>query len=96
MNKQKVDETDKEIVRRINSVKKLLRQFDVEAYAFDPGVRCFVKGHRDKYIDFDGSTWEFIEPLLRELIKWRKYGEKFNIFMCKSERKKYETSSKRS
>ena len=84
------------IVRQIAKTKKLLKHFGIQAFAFDPGVRCFVQGHGNKYIDFDGDTWEFIEPLLKELVQWREYGKKFNMFMSKAERKKYEVVRKRS
>ena len=64
-----------EVVKRLNKTQKLLRHFGLESFAYDPGVRCFVLGDGKKMVDFDESTWEWLEPLLKELVKWRKYGE---------------------
>jgi len=104
MKKQKADislgDTEKErdeVVKRIAKIQKLMKQFDMAAYAFDPGVRCLEDKviKEKKVIDFDGDTWAFTEPLLRELVQWREYGKKFNMYMGKKERRKYEKGSKR-
>lgn len=75
--KEQIEEEKREIqeIKEIRKTQKLLKHFDLTAYAFNPGVRCFLEGHGDNYIDFDGDTWEFVEPLLKELVKYRKkYG----------------------
>lgn len=66
---------DEEEVKEIRKTQKLLKHFGLTAYAFNPGVRCFVEGDGVKYVGFDDPTWEFVEGILRELIKYRnKYG----------------------
>lgn len=73
MSRLEPDLKEKEtIVKKIEKTQKVLKHFGVQAYAFDPGVRCFVEGHGNKYLEFDDETWEFIEPLLKELIKYRR------------------------
>lgn len=84
MKKQKADislgDTKKErdkVVEWITKTQKLLKHFDVEAFAFDPGVRgSIVDDQRKRIIDFDEDTWSFIEPLLRELLKYRRKDER--------------------
>lgn len=96
------DQTNKQIVARIVKTQKLLLHFELSAYVFDPGIKCLVlydklsiNGHGPRYVDFDGSTWEWLEPLLRELVKWREYGNRFNMSMRSKERRKYEVGSKK-
>lgn len=103
MSKRKPDvslaATEKEreaVVRRIRKVQRLLRQYDVEANMFDPGVRGYVIGDGRARVDLDGDTWAWLEPLLKELVKWREYGKTWGVCMSKAERKKYETVRKRS
>jgi len=89
MKKRKADislgSTEKEreaVVRRIKKIQKLMRNFELDAFAFDPGVRCYAPGsskYSYKIVDIDENVWCFIEPLLIELVKWRKYGEKFGM-----------------
>lgn len=75
MKKDKLTEKDEEEVRYIKKTKRLLKEFNITPYAFFPGVLCFMEGHGNNYIDFDESTWKFVEPLLKELVKYRKkYG----------------------
>lgn len=100
MSKRKPDvslaATEKEreaVVRRIRKVQRLLRQYDVEANMFDPGVRGYVIGDGRARIDLDGDTWAWLEPLLKELVKWRKYGKNF-IKDMKVKRRKHETVRK--
>lgn len=67
---------EKEIVARIDNTQKLLKQFGLNAYAFDPGVRCTpVKlagsPRYDDALDFGWNEWTWLEPLLRELLKLR-------------------------
>lgn len=69
-------EEEKEKVRYIKSTKRLFKQFGYVPFAYYPGVRCFMEGHGSKYIDFDDNTWEFVQPLLKELVKYRKEREK--------------------
>ena len=77
-----------EEVTKIKKIQRLLVQFNLSAFAFDPGVRCLKlynkvssNGYGPEYVDFDGETWKWLEPLLKELVRWRKYGESFNINM---------------
>jgi hypothetical protein len=91
-----------DVAKRYMKIQRLLIHFDLNAFAFDPGVKCLIMyeklsmGERANYIDFDGETWKFMEPLLKELVQWREYGKKFNMYMSKKERRKNETISKRS
>lgn len=69
------DQTNKQIVNKVKKIQKLLLHFGLSAFAYDPGVKCLVLGDKSfqvRYVDFDGSTWEFVEPLLRELLMYRK------------------------
>lgn len=62
---------DKKLELKICRIKKLLKNFDLYAFGFDPVVRCYILGDGVKRVVFDETTWEFIEPLLRELVKLR-------------------------
>lgn len=89
MKKQKADislgATEKEReeeVTKIKKIQRLLVHFNLSAFAFDPGVKCLrlytkvsSKGYGPEYVDFDGETWKWIEPLLRELLKYRRKHE---------------------
>lgn len=82
MKKQKIidcsvykDQTEKQIVDRVNKTQRLLLHFGLSAFAYDPGVKCLVLGDKSfqvRYVDFDASTWEWLEPLLRELLMYRR------------------------
>jgi hypothetical protein len=84
MKKQKADislgNTKKErdeVVERGTKIQKLLKHFNVGIFAFDPGVRgSILDGQHKRIVDFDGDTWSFIEPLLRELLKYRRKDER--------------------
>jgi hypothetical protein len=72
-------QTDKQIVERITKIQKLLAHFDVKAYAFDPGVRCYTIEPFLNYttcsLNFGHNEWKWLEPLLIELIHYRReYG----------------------
>lgn len=63
------------LLLEIKKTKKLLDNFGLCAFMYDPGVKSFVVGHGSWDVEFDGPTWKFVEPLLKELIKYRnKYG----------------------
>jgi hypothetical protein len=65
-----------------------LRHFGVEALVFDPGVRCYqIENGSYRILYFDTFEWEWLEPLLKELVKWRK---------GKKERRKHEVVRKES
>lgn len=87
MKKQKADislgSTKKErdeVVERWIRMQKLLKHFNIVmniSFAFDPGVRGFIlDGQRKRIVDFDEDTWAVIEPLLRELLKYRRKDER--------------------
>lgn len=63
-----------EVVKKIQKTQKLLNQFGAKAYAFDPGVRCYIEGIGDPRgdLDFGSTEWEWLEPLLQELVQFRK------------------------
>lgn len=65
---KKIEEKE---IKRLKNIQRLLLKFDVQAYAFDPGVRGYVIGHGTDVIHFDGVTWKYMEPLLKELVKLR-------------------------
>lgn len=87
-----------EVVKRINRTQRLFKQFGVQVYAFDPGVRCYILGIGGPKadLDFGGNEWKWLEPLLKELVQWRGYGKKFNMYMSKKERRRNEVASKKS
>jgi hypothetical protein len=65
----------KQLIKRIGKIQKLLNQFNVEACSYDPGVRCYRKasGYMGEiYMDFGHNEWEWLEPLLRELLYLRR------------------------
>ena len=77
--KDKLTKEEEKEVRYIKRTKRLFKQFGYVPFAYYPGVRCFMEGHGNKYIDFDDNTWDFVEPLLKELVKYRnKYGTNTN------------------
>lgn len=86
----------KEALNRIKRITRLLLRFDIQAFAFGPGVRGYIIGHGTDIVDFDETTLKYMTPLLKELVKWREYGKKFNMYMSKEERRKYGSSCKRS
>lgn len=63
-------------VKRFMKIQKLLLHFNLSAFAFDPGVKCVIMYdkiiHGAKFVDFDGDTWEFMEPLFKELLRYRR------------------------
>lgn len=74
-----MNKKDKIVVKRIQKTQKLLSKFGLKAYAFDPGVACYVieeingrKPYSNSNIEFNGATWKWLEPLLKELVKLRK------------------------
>ena len=70
-----LNKKEKKIILDIKKTEKLLGHFGLCPYACNPGVESFVIGNRCWTVDFDGPTWKFVEPLLRELLKYRnKYG----------------------
>lgn len=63
---------EKELVDRLNKTQKLLKQFGLDAYAYDPGVLCVPSelAGSPRYnatINFGDNEWKWLEPLLREL-----------------------------
>lgn len=84
----------KEVVDRIKKITRLLLRFNIQAFAFGPGVRGYIIGHGTDVVDFDETTLKYMTPLLKELIKWREYGKKLNVYMSKEERRKHETVCK--
>jgi len=89
-------------LKRMKKAQKLLLHFNLSAFAFDHGVKCLILHNRlhyivdiARYVEFDKETWEFMEPLFKELVQWREYGKKFNMYMSNKERRKYEGVSKK-
>ena len=65
------EKEDLKLVRKIKKIERLMQHFDATAFAFKPGVRCYIPGDGNWFIDFDKPTWKFIEPLLKELLYLR-------------------------
>jgi len=64
-------------VKKIHNIQRLFKHFGVEAFAFDPGVRCCQTGKVSyRILDFDAFEWEWLEPLLKELLMYRRKHEK--------------------
>jgi hypothetical protein len=61
--------SDREIVKRVNTTRRLLAEFGLRAYAYDPGVLC--KDASGATVDLDGAIWRWVEPLLKELRRYR-------------------------
>ena len=59
----------RKLLARVKNQTKLLAFFGVRAYAFDPGIAAWT--HDGKRIDFGGTEWAWLEPLLIELRKKR-------------------------
>jgi len=70
--------TNKQIVIRIRKIQKLLKQFDVQAYAFDPGVigQYRIDSVHVADLSFGYYEWKWLEPLLRELLMYRRKYER--------------------
>lgn len=78
-----MNKKDKIVVKRIQKTQKLLSKFGLKAYAFDPGVACYVieeingrKPHSNSNIEFNSDTWKWLEPLLKELVQLRREKKK--------------------
>jgi hypothetical protein len=68
---------EKDFIARHKSTKKLLKQFGLEPYAYDPGVRCTPikrsgSPRFEDICDFGENEWKWLAPLLRELVRLRK------------------------
>lgn len=74
MSKKQPTPEDISIIDSAIRLRKILGEFDWKLSAFSPGV--IVTHHKDgrhlNEIHFSADVWDFIEPLLLELIKLRK------------------------
>jgi hypothetical protein len=78
----------KALIARLNAIQNLLGGFGATPVAFDPGVRAFGdNGLTNIQINFDGSTWEWVRPLLEELRDFRKDADR-QIKEYKKEKKR--------
>jgi len=63
---RKMTKAEKALVKRMDSVEELMSYFNARLRGYDPGVSAFV-GDRNDLIQFDGESWQWLEPLLIEL-----------------------------
>jgi hypothetical protein len=72
---------DKSIIARTTFLRMLLREFGATLSGFDPGVTAILKvkgrivrgrGFWGESMNFDGTEWSWLEPLLMELYLRRK------------------------
>jgi hypothetical protein len=61
---------------KVKNIQRLMKQFKVQACEFDSGVKGFIDGKYggSKTLYFGYYEWEWLEPLLKELIMLRKKG----------------------
>ena len=64
--------SDLAITKRMNFLRKLLKDFGLTLRAYDPGIAASLDG---KSLDFDRAEWDWIEPLLIELRASREKGD---------------------
>lgn len=73
--KGRMPNRDREIIKRANFLRRLLKEFDAKLSGFDPGVLMYIPDGFGKFVhsvQFDGLQWSWIEPLLIELCELRK------------------------
>jgi hypothetical protein len=66
---------DRDLVKRIKSIRELLKEFGATAYGYDPGVLAHTgrgNGNWGESLCFSGVEWSWMEPLLVELREARK------------------------
>lgn len=93
-----------DVIKEYMKIQKLLLHFKLSAFAFDPGVKCLVlyeklcDGEKANYITFDEETWEFIEPLLKELayLRMSRVRRLKRQIEERKERRKHEVAGKKS
>ena len=55
---------EREIVKRMDSIRALLKQFGLQLRGIDPGV--FACDSQYRTYDFGQHEWEWLEPILRK------------------------------
>lgn len=70
---------EKREARKYKNISRLFKHFGLEPFAWHPGVRSFVPGHGNLFVDLDDNALKFIVPLLKELVKYRIYGTQFGM-----------------
>ncbi|RJQ25050.1 hypothetical protein C4577_06605 [Candidatus Parcubacteria bacterium] len=63
---------ERAIVKRMEEIRELLKEFDAILYGYDPGVSFFIKNCNSESLHLDKHHWEWLEPLLKELREHRK------------------------
>ena len=63
------------VVKRINQIRRLLKEFGATLSAYDPGVLAYLS-HPTVTLDFGSSVWNWLEPLLIELRNARRAAAK--------------------
>ena len=64
--------SDRAVTKRMNFLRKLLKDFGLTLRAYDPGIAASLEG---KPFDFGKAEWDWIEPLLIELRASREKGD---------------------
>lgn len=72
-----MNKADKELIKRMTFIRRLLKEFGVTLSGYDPGVTGLWKDGKknylgkleDRYLNLDlgGVEWSWLEPLLVEL-----------------------------
>ena len=55
---------EREIVKRMDSIRALLKKFGLNLLAYDPGITAQDSQYRT--YDFGKHEWEWLEPILRK------------------------------
>lgn len=71
---------DRKLVARMKEIRELIAEFGLTLRGFDPGVTASFKdnpairgrGYWGEAVSFDTNEWKWLEPLLKELLEYRK------------------------
>jgi hypothetical protein len=62
----RITKKEREIVKRMDSIRALLKKFGLRLRAYDPGITAQDSQYRT--YDFSKHEWEWLEPILKQAI----------------------------
>lgn len=72
---------DKRICAEMKEIRELIAEFGLTLSGYDPGITAFIKGKNIRGDGFAGepislndTEWNWLKPLLQELLAFRKSG----------------------
>jgi hypothetical protein len=73
-------EESRTLIARIDKVRELAREFDLELIGIDPGISATLIKYPAYSVHFDSTEWAWLRPLLEELKMYRD-----SMFLIKGE-----------